>query len=266
MATTLIIGDIVGDEALNLLASNLSKLKSKFNATNVIVNGENAFNGKGINEKQIQYLKQVGVSAITSGNHIWNSSTKNLLAQYDAYVLRPDNYFEGALGKGVTYIESGFSKLAIVNIIGQSFMPHQVKNPFHHMDEILNSIRVHTKNIIVDFHAETTSEKIAMKWYLDGKVTCLVGTHTHVQTSDAEVTEKKTAYITDLGMSGPHNSVIGMDSETAISRFTNGLPSHYKLASGDIRISGVVLKFDDDNGKAESINAFRIKEDELKSM
>jgi metallophosphoesterase (TIGR00282 family) len=266
MISQLIFGDVVGDDALNLLGANLQKLKQFHNANTVIVNGENAFGGKGISEKQITYLKHLGVNAVTSGNHIWNNNTKHLLNQYSDYVLRPDNYYEDSLGTGVMYFELGFSLCAVVNLIGQSFMGHQVYNPFHHMDKILPTIRAKTKNVIVDFHAETTSEKIAMKWHLDGRVTALVGTHTHIQTNDAEVTENGTAYLTDLGMTGPYDSVIGMDKDTALYRFKTGLPNHYKIAKNNIKVCGVHIKFDEDTGKAQKITPFQYNSEQLNEM
>lgn len=264
MAKLLFFGDLVGHPAVELLCRNIRALKLKHNADLVVVNGENAFYGKGIDDKIAKRLKDSGVNMVTSGNHIWNHKTRNIVSSHPDFILRPHNYPKGNAGSGIGFIQYKHYQIAVVNLIGRTFMPDAVDNPFTCIKNELLSIRAKTKMILVDFHGETTSEKKALGRLLDGKVSLVVGTHTHVQTADNEVLPSGTAYITDLGMCGPHNSVIGMKAETAISRFEKGIPHHYELAEGDLRLHGICVEIDEDTGEARSIERIAYKEHELR--
>ncbi len=211
MVKILFFGDLVGQQSVELLSRNLKQLKLKHHADIVIANGENAFYGKGIDEKIALRLRQAGVHMVTSGNHIWNHKTRNIVSTHPDFVLRPLNYPKENAGSGIGFIEFKHYKIAVVNLIGRTFMPDAVDNPFHVISNELMTLRIKTKLILVDFHAETTSEKQAIGRLLDGKVSCVVGTHTHVQTADEQILPNGTAYISDLGMCGPHNSIIGMN-------------------------------------------------------
>ena len=260
MLQGLIIGDVVGKPGLDFLISKLDDLKTFYKIDFIIVNGENAAGGKGITSAMADQLKTAGVNIITSGNHIWQAKSKDVLSRQFGYVLRPENYPSTNEGKGHAIFTVKNTKIAVINAIGRTFMPDAVENPFYCLDELITKIKDETDVIIVDFHAETTAEKIAFGRYLDGKISCFVGTHTHVQTADETVLPKGTAYITDLGMTGPIHSVIGMKPELAIKRFRQAVPTNYELATGPQQINGVVVSINESNGKAESIQRVQITE------
>jgi len=219
----------------------------------IIANGENAAGGIGIIPKIANNLLEWGIDVITTGNHVWGK--KEIIEYFDEQprLLRPANLPQGVPGRGflVTQMKNG-SKAAVINIAGQLFMENY-DNPFHTVTKILEDLKSETNIIIVDFHAEATAEKVAMGWYLDGKVSAVIGTHTHVQTADERILPKGTAYITDVGMTGPYNSVIGMDIESPIYRFTTMMPRSYKVAKGDTIFSGVLIEVDANTGKSVSI-------------
>jgi metallophosphoesterase (TIGR00282 family) len=260
MLNGLIIGDVVGKPALDFLISKLDDLKTFYKIDFIIVNGENAAGGKGITTRMADDLKTAGVNVITSGNHIWQAKSKDVLTTHFGYVLRPQNYPNSNEGTGHTVFQIKGNKIAVINAIGRSFMPDAVENPFYSLDATIEKLRAETNTIIMDFHGETTAEKIAYGRYLDGKVSCVVGTHTHVQTADERVLPKGTAYITDLGMTGPVDSVIGMKVELAIKRFRKASPTNYELASSNQQINGVVVSIDEKTGKADSIQRVQITE------
>jgi metallophosphoesterase (TIGR00282 family) len=262
----LLLGDLVGQAACKLFIEYLPKLKQKHRVDIVIANGENAFEGKGISDNMAAQLKTAGVDIITSGNHIWNHKTRHVLNKLPEYVLRPANYGSMNPGKGTAIIQFGSSNVGVINLIGRTFMPDLVDNPLTRAIEEIDKIKHKCKSIFVDFHAETSSEKQALAWFLDGKVTAVVGTHTHVQTADERILTNGTAYITDLGMSGPYDSVIGMKIESSLERFYKGIPSHYELADKNLCLSGVLVKFDADNGKAETIERIFYKENDLRKL
>ena len=220
----LAVGDIVGENGLKKLKETLPHLVESENIDFVIVNAENSAGGMGITKQIFQDLVALKVDAITMGNHTWGK--KDIFSFIDhPKMIRPANYSKGVVGKGYRVYECKGKKIAVINLIGRTDMGVLSENPFLVVDGLLKEIQA--DYIFVDFHAEATAEKIAMKYYLDGKVTAVFGTHTHIQTADEEVTNLGTGYITDIGMTGPTESVIGMDVQVSIKRFVTSLPERY---------------------------------------
>jgi len=251
----LFIGDIVGKESHKFLIDNLDFLKSKYQTNLIVANGENVDDGKGINEEQANELFNAGVHIITTGNHIWdNWKSRPLLAKNDS-VLRPFNYPPGNVGKGFKIINIENIPVAILQLQGRTYM-QTIDCPFRAADSALKMIGDKTKIIIVDFHADATAEKVALGWHLDGKVSCVLGTHTHIQTTDASLLENGTAYISDIGMTGPYNSVVGMRKDIALKRFILQTAHKYEMAVDDIKIAGVVVEIDSNTGQSMSIESF----------
>lgn len=251
----LAVGDIVGENGLNKLKDLLPTIIEKENIDFTIVNAENTSGGMGLTDKDFNILQKMKIDAITMGNHTWGK--KDIFAFIDnPKIMRPANYSKGVPGKGYNIYECKGKKIAVMNLIGRTDMNILSDNPFTVADELVNKLGKQVDIIILDFHAEATAEKIAMKNYLDGRVNIIFGTHTHVQTSDEEITEKGTGYITDLGMTGPKKSVIGMDVSASIKRFLTSLPERYKLADGPAILNGCVFEIDDDTCK--TINVYRI--------
>lgn len=254
----LAVGDLVGENGLDKLEQMLPKIKSEYKIDFVIVNSENVAGGMGINFKDFDRLLKLNVDVMTMGNHTW--AKKDIFTFIDnPKLLRPANYSKGVVGKGYSIYNCGDKKIAVIDLIGRTNMNVLSENPFTVAKEIIDEISNKTDMIFVDFHAEATAEKIAMKYFLDGKVTALFGTHTHVQTADEEITEKGMGYITDLGMTGPKCSVIGMDIEASIKRFETSLPERYKLADGECILNGVIFEINDENCRTEKITRLYIK-------
>ena len=252
----LAVGDIVGESGLKKLKESLPTIIEKENIDFVIVNAENTSGGMGLTIKDFNTLQNMKIDAITMGNHTWGK--KDIFAFIDnPKLLRPANYSKGIPGKGYNIFNCKNKKIAVINLIGRTDMNVLSENPFTIADELVNKLKKEVDIIIIDFHAEATAEKIAMKHFLDGKANIIFGTHTHVQTADEEITEKGTGYITDLGMTGPKNSVIGMDAKASIKRFVTSLPERYKLAQGKVELTGCVFEIDDETCKA--VNVYRIK-------
>jgi metallophosphoesterase (TIGR00282 family) len=249
----LFVADIVGEEALDFVADLLPRIKNHYNIEFTIVNGENADKGKGITARQVKRLQEIGVDCITSGNHVWDQRKKDVLVQYAGYILRPFNYPEGNLGLGskIFKLNDG-RKIGVLNLQGRSFL-YAIDCPFRTAEKEVRRLRSETPVIFIDFHAEATAEKQALVWYLDGKISTLVGTHTHVQTADERILPNGTAYLTDAGMTGPVDSVIGMDTQRAIDRFILQSHVYYAIAKGSIRLNGVVIDIDDTTGKSTHI-------------
>ena len=244
----LTVGDLVGENGVKKLQEVLPLLRKEENIDFVIVNAENAAGGMGITTKIFQDLLKLNVDAITMGNHTWGK--KDVFTFIDhPKILRPANYSKGVVGKGYSIYNCKNKKIAVMNLIGRTDMNIQSDNPFTAAEEITNQLQKEVDMIIVDFHAEATAEKIAMKYFLDGKVTILFGTHTHVQTADEEITPKGTGYITDIGMTGPIDSVIGMDKNASIKRFVTSLPERYKLAEGKCKFDGCIFKVEEENNR-----------------
>ena len=217
----LAVGDLVGECGLNRLKQTLPRIKEEKMIDFVIVNAENVSGGMGITIKDFNELLKLGIDVITMGNHTW--AKKDIFEFIDnPKLLRPANYSKGIVGKGMNIYECKGKKIAVINLIGRTDMNVLSENPFTVVENLLKEIKVDI--VIIDFHAEATAEKIAMKYFLDGKATVLFGTHTHVQTADEDITKKGLGYITDLGMTGPKESVIGMNKEASIKRFLTSLP------------------------------------------
>lgn len=254
----LAIGDIVGENGLEKLKVTLPKLKEEKNIDFVIVNAENTSGGMGLTFKCFNELQKLKVDSITMGNHTW--AKKDIFDFINnPIIIRPANYSEGVPGHGYGIYECKGKKIAVIDLIGRTDMGILSENPFLVVDKIINKISDKVDIIIVDFHAEATAEKIAMKYHLDGKVNIIFGTHTHVQTADEDITEKGTAYITDIGMTGPKNSIIGMDVKASLKRFLTSLPERYKLAEGSCIFNGCIFELDDDNCRIKSVNRIYMK-------
>ncbi|MBW1808369.1 MAG: TIGR00282 family metallophosphoesterase [Deltaproteobacteria bacterium] len=247
--TILTLGDVVGKPGRKALIQHLDSIVEESQADFVIVNGENASGGLGITPPVAEELLALKIDVLTSGNHIWKH--KDILAYLDSEyrLLRPANYPEGTPGRGFEiFSQTNGVNIGVINLEGQLFM-NPLPCPFRKADAILEELSQKTSLIIVDFHAEATSEKRALGHYLDGRVTAVVGTHTHIPTADAEVLPAGTGYLTDLGMTGPTDSVIGVRKQQAIARFTTRLPSSFQVARGRVQVQGAIIKADPDTGK-----------------
>ena len=254
----LAVGDIVGENGVQKLKQELPRIRQDENIDFVIVNAENSAGGMGITTKIFDDLMKLNIDTITMGNHTWGK--KDIFSFIDhPRLLRPANYSKGVVGKGLGIYDCKNKKVAVMNLIGRTDMNVLSENPFTVANELVNSIADKADIIIIDFHAEATAEKIAMAMYLDGKITALFGTHTHVQTADEHILENGTAYITDIGMTGPKNSVIGMDPTASIKRFVTSLPERYKLAEGDCILNGCVFEINDENCRVEKIKRIFIR-------
>ena len=253
----LAIGDIVGDIGVKKVKSILENLKKRENIDFVITNGENAAEGMGITEKNFNDLISAGTDVVTMGNHTWGK--KDIFKFIDnPKLIRPANYPKDVIGKGFNIYECKGKKIAVINLIGRVDMGVLSENPFLKAKEIISNIKNKADIIIIDFHAEATAEKIAMGYYLDGKITAMFGTHTHVQTSDEKILPNGTGYITDIGMTGPEHSVIGMDISASIKRFETTLPERYRIAVGKSMFNGCIFEINDETNKVENIKKVRL--------
>ena len=248
----LAVGDIVGEGGLTKLKECLPTLKKKENIDFVIVNGENVADGMGITQKCFKQIISSGADVVTLGNHTW--SKKDIFNFIDdEKIIRPANYPQNVVGKGYNIFKENNKKIAVINLIGRTNMGVLSENPFLEAENIISKIDKQADYIVIDFHAEATAEKIAFANYLDGRVNIIYGTHTHVQTADEQVLPKGTAYITDIGMTGPINSVIGMDKKASIKRFVTTLPEKYKIAEGNCKFNSCLFQFNDENSQIEKI-------------
>ena len=253
----LAVGDIVGEAGVRKLKEELPKIKKEENIDFVITNGENSAGGMGITEKNFRDILEAGTNVITMGNHTWGK--KDIFKFIDApQLLRPANYPKGVVGKGLGIYECKNKKIAVMNFIGRVDINILTENPFVMAKEMVENLQGKVDMIFIDFHAEATAEKIAMGRFLDGKVTAVFGTHTHVQTADEQILPKGTGYITDLGMTGPKDSVIGMDVNVSFKRFETTLPEKYRLAEGESMLNAVEFIIDDDTNKVTEIKRIRI--------
>lgn len=242
----LCIGDIVGRPGRDYLKKNLSAIKKEYNIDFVIANGENSAGGVGITKSTYDELISMGIDVITLGNHTWSKKEIIEFINTTDKLIRPANYPENNPGRGYTIATFGNKKIAVINLCGRVYM-ETIECPFRTMDNILQEIKDKADIIIVDFHAEATSEKQAMGWYLDGKATAVFGTHTHVQTSDERILPDGTGYITDLGMTGPRNSILGVEKDIIISKFLTMMPARFEIAKGEVVFGAIVLSLDDYN-------------------
>lgn len=254
----LAVGDIVGENGLDKLEQVLPEIKKEHKIDFVIVNAENVAGGMGITFKTFNKLLKLEIDVMTMGNHTWAKKDIFTFINHPK-LLRPANYSKGVDGRGYFIYDCKDKKIAVIDLIGRTDMGVLSENPFTVVQEIIKKISDKVDMIFVDFHAEATAEKIAMKYFIDGKVTGLFGTHTHVQTADEEVTKKGMGYITDLGMTGPKNSVIGMKIEASVKRFQTSLPERYKLAEGECIFNGVIFSVNDENCRTEKITRLFIK-------
>jgi metallophosphoesterase (TIGR00282 family) len=247
----LFVGDVVGSPGRRALEELLPQLRERHEPDFVVVNGENAAGGVGITERIARGIFELGADAITLGNHAFRHTEVYDYLDREPRIVRPANYPKRDPGRGHTLVENGSARLGVVNIAGTVFLD-AARSPFAEADAILAELRGNAAHVLVDFHAEATSEKVAMGWYLDGRVTACVGTHTHVPTADARVLDGGTAYISDVGMTGPRESVIGVERELAIKRFLSQTPVKFETAQGDPWLNAVLIDAADD-GRARSI-------------
>lgn len=248
----LAVGDVIGSVGIQELKKNLSHIKQKNKVDFCIVNGENAAEGMGITQANFNDIILSGADCITMGNHTWGK--KEIFKFIDhPKLIRPNNYPEGVRGKGYNIYNCCGKKIAVINSMGRAEINVMVDNPFTVTEKIISKIKDKVDIIMVDFHAESTGEKKAMAYFLDGKVTAIFGTHTHVQTADEQILENGTGYITDIGMTGPKNSVIGMEKEVILKRYLTGIPERYKMATGEAILNAVLFKTNDENNKVEEI-------------
>ena len=254
----LAVGDIVGESGVKKLKEELPKIKKEEEIDFVITNGENSAGGMGITEKNFKEIIEAGTNVVTMGNHTWGK--KDIFKFIDEpRLLRPANYPKGVVGKGLGIYECNGKKIAVINLMGRVDINILTENPFIIAKEMVEELKNKVDIIMIDFHAEATAEKIAMARYLDGKITALFGTHTHVQTGDEQILPKGTGYITDLGMTGPKNSVIGMDVNVSIKRFETTLPEKYKLAEGECILNAVIFEIDNQTNRVTEIRRIYIK-------
>lgn len=254
----LAVGDIVGEIGIKKLKEELPKIKKQENIDFVITNGENAAGGMGIMEKNFKDILEAGTNVVTMGNHTWGKKDIFKFIN-DPKIIRPANYPKGVVGKGLGIYECKGKKIAVMNFLGRVDINILTENPFILAKEMVEQLQNETDMIFIDFHAEATAEKIAMGRLLDGKITALFGTHTHVQTADEQIFSKGTAYITDLGMTGPKDSVIGMDIQVSLKRFETTLPEKYKLAEGDSILNAVKFEVDEKTNKVTKIKRIFIR-------
>ncbi|EHP86229.1 metallophosphoesterase [Geobacter metallireducens RCH3] len=249
----LFIGDIVGAPGRQAVSRELHRLIDRYRIDLVIANGENAAGGFGITEEKARELYSLGIDVLTSGNHVWDKKESYPYIRREERLVRPANYPPETIGRGSTVVRTaGGISIGILNLEGRVFM-NSLDCPFRAADREIVQLKEQANIIFVDFHAEATSEKVALGWYLDGKVSAVVGTHTHVQTADERILPGGTAYMTDAGMTGSFDSVIGVKKELAVERFTSQMPVRFEVAKKDIRLNGVVLGIDEMSGSALSV-------------
>jgi metallophosphoesterase (TIGR00282 family) len=249
----LMIGDIVGGPGRKAVAKLTEQIVKEYAIDLTIANGENAAGGNGITKEIMDELLDAGIDFLTMGNHVWDKKEIMDFIDKTEKLIRPANYPPGTPGSGYKILVSAKGeKLGVISLSGRIFLS-TLDCPFTIVDRIINLIKQSTPNILIDFHAEATSEKIAFGWYVDGRVSAVCGTHTHVQTADARILPKGTAYITDVGMTGPRDSVLGIKKEIVINKFLTHLPSRFEVATGIAQLNAVVIKIDSNTGKAKEI-------------
>lgn len=246
----LFIGDVVGAAGCRFLASKIKELRQRYEADILVVNGENSATGNGITAVSAKMLTQLGADVITTGNHAFKRHEAQTIFDDIPHLVRPANFPDGVYGRGYHILDMGRARVAVVNLMGTAFM-EPLGNPFEKIDSILSELD--TPNIFLDFHAEATAEKKAMGYYLDGRATAVIGTHTHVQTADETVLSGGTAYITDAGMTGPEESVLGVEKSAAITKLRLKIPVRFTEAQTPCFINGVAVDFDEKTGTAKSI-------------
>ncbi len=252
-----LVGDVFASAGLGAVERLLPALRAELDVDFVVANGENVADGAGITQRYANRLLTAGVDVITLGNHTWRRDGVGLLLGAEPRIVRPANYLRSLPGRGLTVVEArDGTAVAVINLLG-AFSLQPACSPFEVVDDLVEEAARSAPVILVDVHAEATSEKIAMGWHLDGRSTCVFGTHTHVQTSDARVLPKGTAYVTDIGMTGPHDGVIGTRREIILRRFLTQLPQRHEAATGDVRVEGLIVECDPATGRATRVEAFR---------
>jgi len=262
----LFIGDIVGRPGRELVRQGLQAIVDHHRIDLVIANAENSAAGFGITRDIGEQLLDYGVDVMTSGNHIWDKKEALDYIGIEPRLLRPANYPAGAPGRGSYLVRTRDNvSVGVVNVMGRVFMLN-IDDPFAVVLKEIEELKPRARIIFVDFHAEATSEKIAMGWHLDGKVTAVVGTHTHVQTADERVLPRGTAYLTDVGMTGPHDSIIGVEIDAALGRFLTGLPAKFETATGNPRLNAVIVDADEQTGRATSIERVSLSAGDIQRL
>lgn len=246
----LFIGDVVGDRGIDFLEDKIYSLKKEYSPDVIVINGENAANGNGVTEHSLKRLVSLGADVITTGNHAFSKRDGAHLFDSCDFLLRPANYPDGVYGKGVCVLDLGKSSVAVINLQGTVYLD-SLDNPFLAADRIIETLN--TKNIFVDFHAEATAEKKAMGNYLRGRVTAVMGTHTHVQTADETILKEGTAYITDVGMTGAEDSILGVESDIATEKFVTHYPVKFEISKNPQFLNAIIIEFDGHSGKATKI-------------
>ena len=261
----LFIGDIVGKPGREITRRALPGLIERHGIDVTIANVENAAGGMGVTRDVAESLRDAGVQVMTSGNHIWDKREAIDYIELEPRLLRPANFPAGVPGRGSYVADTpGHGSVGVINLMGRIFMT-PLDNPFHVVRRELDALPESARIILVDFHAEATSEKLAMGWHLDGVVTAVVGTHTHVQTADERVLPRGTAYITDVGMTGPHDSIIGVNTRPALQRFLDGMPSRFETATGNPRLNAVVITADPATGTASGIERVSLSTEDIEA-
>ncbi|KAB2337584.1 TIGR00282 family metallophosphoesterase [Cytobacillus depressus] len=257
----LFIGDVVGSMGRDMIKEYVPKLKEKYRPHITIINGENAAGGKGITEKIYRGFLEAGAQAVTLGNHSWDNKEIFDFIDEAKYLVRPANFPEGNPGKGIVYLKYNAMEVAVISLQGRTFLP-AIDCPFRKADELVEEARKRTSVIFVDFHAEATSEKQALSWYLDGRVSAVIGTHTHVQTADHRILPDGTACMSDVGMTGPYDGILGVEREAVLKRFITSLPVRFEVVKeGRTQLSAVLIEIDNQTGKAKKINPILINSD-----
>lgn len=257
----LFVGDVVGSVGRDMVKEYVPKIKEKFRPQLTIINGENAAGGKGITEKIYRQFLELGAQVITLGNHSWDNREIFDFIDDAKYLVRPANFPEGTPGKGISYIKINEIIVAVISLQGRTFMP-ALDCPFRQAERLIEEANQKTPFIFVDFHAEATSEKQAMGWFLDGKVSAVVGTHTHVQTADERILPGGTAYLTDVGMTGPYDGILGVERDAVLTRFLTALPVRFEVPKkGRTQLSAVLIELDVKTGLAKKIERILINDD-----
>lgn len=257
----LFVGDVVGSPGRQAVEQYLPLLKKQYKPQVTIVNGENSASGRGITEKIYKGILQAGADVVTLGNHAFDNRDIFNFIDDAKKMVRPANYPVGVPGSGITFVKSNQVELAVINLQGRVFM-NTLDDPFQVIQALVEEARKRTPLIFVDFHAEVTSEKQALAWFLDGKVSAIVGTHTHVQTNDARVLPQGTAFLCDVGMTGPYNGILGMERNAIIGKFLNQLPTRFEVPeTNEIMLSACVIEVDNQTGKSKKITPIMVSPD-----
>jgi 2',3'-cyclic-nucleotide 2'-phosphodiesterase len=256
----LFIGDVFGEPGRAAVKKRLPELRKEKGLDFVVANVENAAHGRGVTPKMIEEFQSWGVDAFTAGNHLWDQKEIIPYLSNSKVLVRPANYRPEAPGRGaLTFDVYSGVKVCVISVEGQRLMGNAVDSPFAAVDRELTQVKGKADIILVDCHAETTSEKRAMGWHLDGRVAAVVGTHTHVQTADEEILPNGTAYVTDIGMTGPYNSVIGLDKNASLTRFVKQMPAPFEVGQGDVRLCAVLIDVEESKGRARQITRIQEK-------